>query len=107
MADHRGARAVALRVRTVAVRMAVAGACVLLSILTSGTDAVAQHGHPCSAKGQACYNWHQCWINRCAGYMVNCNTYANQCGINCYNYWRGYLSSQYGPIPKYCARARN
>jgi len=103
MTGYMGVRAIALHVQMVAVRMVVASACAVLPLLAGGTEAAAQ---ACSARGQACYNWHQCWINRCAGYHVNCNAYATACGTTCYNYWRSYLSSQYGPLPKYCARGR-
>ena len=59
-----------------------------------------------------CYSYHQCMINSCAGYQVNCWKAWYGCGSNygynssnyCYGQVSGYIIRQYGPIPKYCAR---
>jgi hypothetical protein len=56
----------------------------------------------CQAKYGYCYNFHQCYINYCAGYQVNCNRDWNICSSACYSYYAGYLARQYGPLPKYC-----
>jgi hypothetical protein len=70
-----------------------------VSLVMSTTEAAAQPPG-CASKYGACYNWHQCEKNRCAGYRVRCTPFANACTNRCYVAYRYTLISLLGPIVK-------
>jgi hypothetical protein len=96
-----GASAFSVTVSCAAVALGV-----VVQLFAAATEANAQSTSRlrayCQPRYGYCYNFHQCYVNYCAGYQVNCNRDWYNCSSACYSYYAGYLARQYGPLPKYC-----
>lgn len=85
-------------------RAAAIGLLAILLLPAVATEAAAQK-RPwtswdyCQPYFNYCYQYHQCYINWCAGYMVDCRAAASWCG-RCYRVVAPYLNRQYGAIPR-------
>jgi hypothetical protein len=99
------------RRRILAALVAVAVALTSISSLPLVTTDAAAQKRPytswdyCQPYMNYCYQYHQCYINWCAGYQVDCRPAASWCN-RCYAVVAGFLTRQYGAIPRICRGQR-